>query len=159
MQPVPLPTEDAETLRDLFRGNQEAVEFIFAWKHYVHLIDDLIDGEIDGRQVGECVCELQARACYLFTIPFFLRHMSALRAQVILCTNAYADSVRWEKSSVPWQRNLADMLRHSGADMVRLVASICAGDNPDGYRHLRRISADIHSVNYHEHRTPDGQPD
>lgn len=125
------------------------MQFVLLWRKYVHEIDDIIDGD---RPQPEAILGTFALAATLYSHPFYLRHLPALRQIVYNCTNAYADSVAWESSPVEWRRAWADHYRHFGAEMVLAVAGICGG-----YEHIRSISPELRVVCWNEHHTPDGQ--
>jgi hypothetical protein len=130
-------------------GNREAMQWLLLWRDYVHAIDDLVDGDARG---PEALLATFAMAPTLYSHPFYLNNMAALRQVVLNCTNAYADSVMWERSPVPWQRDFADHYRHYGAEMVLAVAQICGG-----YQHMRSISPELRVICWHEHHTPGGK--
>lgn len=131
-------------------GNGEAMEWLLLWRDYVHNIDDLVDGDLRG---PEGLLATFAMAPVLYSHPFYIKNLAALRQVVLNCTNAYADSVMWEKSQVAWQRDFADHYRHYGAEMVLAVAQICGG-----YAHMRSISPELRVICWHEHHTPGGEP-
>ena len=130
-------------------GIFEAQEFLLLWRAYVHEIDDIIDGD---RPQPEAILATFASAAMLYSHPFYLKHLQALRQVVLNCTNAYADSVAWEHSDVDWRAQFADHYRHFGAEMVLAVAGICGG-----YSHMRAISLELRAVCYNEHHDHDGK--
>jgi hypothetical protein len=141
---------DASLLQRVTCGDLEAMEFLAKhWSPYVHAIDDIIDGDRAG---PEETLNAFAAAAVLYGHPFYLKHMPALQRLVLVITNAYADSVAWEKSEVEWQRDWADHHRHVGMDMVIAVAQICGG-----YEHARKISREQRAICWHEHHTPNGE--
>src|SRR5512135_1139226 len=99
------------------RGDREAMDFLANWwAPYVHEIDDIIDGD---RTAPEEILATFARAAQLYSHPFYLKHLPALRQLVLNVTNMYADSVQFERGSGPaWQKEWADHNRHAGAEMV-----------------------------------------
>ncbi len=141
---------DLQALEYACCGNREAMDFLSLWRRYVHEIDDIMDGDRPEReeQLGTF-----ALAIELYSHPFYLKNLPALRQVALNCTNAYADTVAWEKSPVEWQQDWADHYRHFGAEMVLAVAGICGG-----YEHMRRISPQLRVICWHEHHTPDGKP-
>lgn len=141
---------DLRALNRCCCGNKEAIEWLLLWRDYVHDIDDIIDGDKQGPEI---VLSTFAAAATLYSHPFYLRNLLALRQIVYNCTNAYADSVAWEKSDTAWQREFSDHYRHFGAEMVLAVASICGG-----YAHMRSISLELRVICYLEHHTPSGEP-
>lgn len=127
----------------------EAMDFLGQhWGPYVHAVDDIVDEEVSAEKKIEAF----ARAAYLFSHPFYLRHIGALRQVVLLVTNTYADSVAWERSKIAWQRQWADHARHAGMEMVIAVAMIVGG-----YEHARAISLEQRTICYHEHHNREGE--
>lgn len=139
---------EQEQTRWLTCGNQEAAGFLRLWRSYVHAIDDLVDGD---RQGPEALLHAFMQAAFVYTHPFFLSHLSALRQLAVNCTSAYADSVAWEKTD-GWQGQFADHYRHFGAEMVLAVASICGG-----YEHMRQVSPVLREICWKEHHDAQGK--
>ena len=131
-------------------GDREAMDFLLLWNRYVHEIDDILDGDADS---AEDILRTFARAAMLYSHPFYLKNIAALRQVVLIVTNAYADSVAWEKSGVEWKRNWADHNRHAGLEMVLAVAMILGG-----YDHARAISPEQREICQHDHHDQDGEP-
>lgn len=132
-------------------GNEEAMHWLNMWGTYVHAIDDIEDTKTDA----EFRLKTFALAVELYTHPFFLKNIDRLKQIVLSCTNAFADSVEWEKSDEEWKRNFADHYRHFGVEMVLAVAGICAG--PRAYEHMRSISLEYRTICWCEHHTQDGK--
>ena len=128
-----------------------AMGFLAEWSRYVHEIDDIVDGERPGL---EEILGTFARAAALYSHPFYLANLAALRSVVLLVTNLYADSVAWERSDVAWQRDWADHNRHVGMEMVIAVAMIVGG-----YEHGRAISREQREICYVEHHDREGRPE
>lgn len=129
-------------------GNTSATSFLTAWREYVHQIDDLVDGDTSG---PEAMLNAFMLAAFVYTQPFFIEHMNALRQIAINCTNAYADTVMWEKAP-GWKRNFSDHYRHFASEMVLAVASICGG-----YEHMRKISPILREMGWNEHHNEKGE--
>lgn len=132
----------------LTRGNEQAADFLVLWGGYVHSIDDLIDGDSKG---AEALLHAFMTAAFVYTHPFFLEHAIQLRQIAVNCTNAYADSVLWEKGD-GWRKEFADHYRHFGAEMVLAVAGICGG-----YDHMRAISPTLREICWMEHHNEKGE--
>lgn len=141
---------DARALERCCCGDKEAMAFLLLWRDYVHAIDDIIDGDKEGPEIILCTF---AAAATLYSHPFYLRNLLALRQIVYNCTNAYADSVAWEKSPEEWRRQFADHYRHFGAEMVLAVGAIVGG-----YEHMRSISPELRIICWFEHHNPQGKP-
>lgn len=134
-------------LLDVCAGNAEAAEFLQHWRAYVHQIDDLCDGH---RAIDTCP-EVFALASLVYSSKFYREHAAALFVTVQLVTCAYEDSLALAHRSEPWAAQLAEVLRHAGADMVRAVAFLTGG-----YAHLRRISPALHEACWREHHDATG---
>lgn len=128
-------------------GNEQAADFLFLWRQYVHQIDDLIDGDLQG---PEGMLNTFMMAAFVYTHPFFLAHLQELRQIAVNCTNAYADSVAWEKKD-GWQKEFADHYRHFGVEMVLAVAGMCGG-----YNHMREVSPVLREMCWKEHHDEKG---
>lgn len=142
-----LDVELKETLW-VCNGNAAAGDFLRLWRDYVHAIDDIVDGDADD---NEAVLGTFQKAIWVYSHPFYLENLVALRQLAVNCTNAYADSVAWEQSEVGWQRNFADHYRHFGAEMVLAIASICGG-----YAHMREVSKVLREICWKEHHDEKG---
>lgn len=143
-----LQTNDLQELNRICKGNQEAIEFLFLWREYVHRIDDIIDEKKDF----EFILTTFASAVMLYSHPFYIKNLLALRQQVINITSAYADSVKWENSTIDWQKNFADHYRHVGAEMLIAVASIVGG-----YENARSIATELRTVCWLGHHNKKGE--
>jgi hypothetical protein len=117
---------DSSLLQRVCQGNPEAMDFLANhWSPYVHEIDDIMDGDRPGKREQLMTF---ARACVLFSHPFYLRHLAALKQIVLNVTVAYADSVAWEQAdATAWQKAWSDHNRHCGLEMVIAIATICGG--------------------------------
>jgi hypothetical protein len=131
--------------------DQEAMDYLANfWAPYCHQIDDIIDGARTG---PEEILGTFALAIALYSHPFFLRHLSALRQVALNVTSMYADSVGWEKAK-DWRQVWADHHRHCGLEMVAAVAMICGG-----YSHARQLMPELRAMAWHEHHNPNGKPE
>jgi hypothetical protein len=141
---------DVKLLERVTRGDREAMDFLANhWSPYVHGIDDIIDGERTAAR--EVLCTFM-RAAQLYTHPFFIKHMPALRQVALTVSVLYADSVDWEKSQVAWQREWADHNRHAGMEMVVAVALLCGG-----VEHALAISQEQRMICYMDHHDKQGK--
>ncbi len=130
-------------------GNKSAAQFLCFWREYVHQIDDLVDGDTKG---PEALLKAFMLAAFVYTQPFFTENVGALKQIAINCTNAYADTVMWEKDT-SWRGNFSDHYRHFASEMVLAVASICGG-----YEHMRKISPILREMGWNEHHNTKGEP-
>lgn len=143
---------DTGLIQRICCGDASAMDFLANhWSPYVHEIDDIMDGDRPGRRDQLMTF---ARACVLFSHPFYLRHLTALRQIVLNVTVAYADSLDWEQSTAqPWQQSWADHHRHCGLEMVIAVATICGG-----HEHGFSISQEQRTICQVDHHNRAGKP-
>tara|TARA_R110000868_G_scaffold44315_3_gene148139 strand:- start:142 stop:564 length:423 start_codon:yes stop_codon:yes gene_type:complete len=123
-------------------GNANALLFVSLFHTYCHAVDDLIDGDVE--RTPETLLEVLMQANQLYSTPFYLENAYRLQPVIALITNTYADSVAWEKDGTDWKRNIADVIRQCGNDMILAVACIVGG-----YKHMRSISLELREVAYH----------
>jgi hypothetical protein len=143
---------DRELLNRICCGNAQAMDFLAnQWSPYVHEIDDMMDGD---RPAKRDQLKTFARAIALYSHPFYLANLAALKAVALVVTATYADVVEWEGSPDEWKRQYADHYRHCGMDMVLAVAAICGG-----HEHAFAISKEQREICYFDHHTRDGKPD
>lgn len=137
-------------LKVLCKEQPEAMEFVILWTNYCHMVDDIVDGD---KLSSEHVIETFAKAVEVFSCPFYLRNIMALRQLTLNIAIAYNDSVKWEVSPTTWQKNQADVYRSFGSEMWIAVATIVGG-----YEHARNVSAKIRTDCYTEHHDLQGKP-
>ena len=121
---------DSQALVRLCNGNQEAMDWLQLCRYYCHEIDDLVDETIPQADKSggiDRVCRIGALALKLYTHPFFLKHLDALSAVMMLNTINYRDSCHAEASTIPWAQNFSDWARHGGIDVSLVVGEICGG--------------------------------
>lgn len=142
---------DVKLVQRICKGDAEAMDFLANfWARYCHEIDDIIDGE---RTEPEAILQTFALAISLYSHPFYLRHIAPLRQIAYNVTNIYADTVAWEKSTIPWQRQWADHHRHCSNEMALAIATICGG-----YDHARAVMPELRAMAYAEHHNTNGEP-
>lgn len=119
---------DNLALHRLCHGNMEAMDWVQRGAAYVHLADDQVDdGAINQVQAARRACRLGAMALELYTHPFFIRNMSALKHAMLNNLHLYELSVAWEHSDVPWQHSFSDWARHGWLQTCMVVGDICGG--------------------------------
>lgn len=133
-------------------GNKEAQDFLRCYGAYIHLVDDCIDEKLEPE------IKLEAFVCArdVYTHPFLLKNPS-LKMVDVCCTNAFADSVAWEKSDVEWKRQWSDHYRHFGSEMALAVAYIVAGGGREGHEHMRSISLEMRTSVWAAHHNSKGE--
>lgn len=160
-QPNPEPKvfasqdEIARLCLECCNGDKEAINFCHMWFTYCHAIDDLIDTQISGAitMTPEAILEIFVQANLLYNCSFYRQYQSALQPVVLVITNAYADSVEWEKSDVKRRATIADVLRCCGNEMFFTVAMICGG-----WKHARSVSSRIREMSWELQHDDNDQP-
>jgi hypothetical protein len=144
--------EDIELLEqysEVCCGNRDAERFIAQWNLFVHGIDDIID---TGNASAEEIISVFAQANVVYSQQFYRDHYLTLQPVILLITNAYADSVLWEKRGTEGQKKMADVLRFAGNEILFAVALICGG-----YQHMRSVSAGIRDKSWKTHHNNQGE--
>lgn len=140
---------------ELCRGNRDAMIFCDLWYNYCHGIDDLIDTLRDGRPLmsKEQMISLFFKAAILYNSPFFVTNRDVLFPIILQVTNTYQDSVKWERSSKPHLRAMADVFRTCGNEMFVIVALLCGGE-----QHMRVMSQKIKERDWLGQHDVNGKP-
>jgi hypothetical protein len=112
------------------------------WAKYCHQIDDIIDGERTG---PEAILETFALAAGLYSHPFYLRNIAALKQIILNVTSTYADTVAWENEN-DWHGAWSDHNRHCSLEVVMASAMICGG-----YTHARQLMPELRTMAFVEH--------
>lgn len=146
---------DNQAVNRLCNNNQEALHWIQIGRQYVHESDDLIDVDVarsDKRGAVIRACRLGALALELYTHPFFLKNIAALKYAMLRNIHAYRDSVLFEGSSVPWQQQFSDWARHGWLEVCTTVGDICAG-----YDHTANETLEMRAVAFSDHHNEAGK--
>lgn len=139
-------------LIELFQHKPEALRFVKEFFEYCHEIDDYVDG--DCEQTHENFLAILAKACKLYSCPYYAANHSVLYPIVISITNSYADSVNYEDSKFDkWKHQYADVLRSAGNDMLLAVIQ-----HEFGYKEMREISPWVRAESYYQHHDIQGNP-
>lgn len=101
----------------------EAADFLIRALDVMHRVDDLVD----EHTTAEAKIATVIAAMDLYVHPFFLKHPRTLYTTIHNCASVWADSVAWEQSEDPAQREWAEMARHAGIELYAAVADIKGG--------------------------------
>lgn len=146
---------DHQSVLRLCANSPEAIDFINLGRQYIHEGDDLIDIDVakgDVRGAAERSCRLGAMALTLYTHPFFIKNMPALKYAMLRNLHNYRDSVLFEGSKVPWQQQFSDWARHGWLDVCITVGDICAG-----YDNTCNETLEMRALSYVEHHSETGE--
>lgn len=146
---------DHQAVLRLTNGDEEALDWIQLGRAYVHEADDLIDEDVASgnvRSAADRACRLGAMALDLYTHPFFMRNWAALKYAMLRNLHNYRDSVAWENSTVPWQKQFSDWARHGWLDVCITVGDICGG-----YDKTCNETLEMRSVSYSNHHKETGE--
>ena len=136
--------------RQIANGTPDAEDFLWLWGCYLRAVDDVID---DEKWDSESVLSVLVLACSFYSHPFYVRHASTLQMVVMLATNSWADSVKWERANEQWKREWADVLRHAGNEVIMATAMICGN-----WQAMRDISSPLMAMCYVYHADKHGVP-
>lgn len=131
-------------VKELLAPVPAAEHFVVRWTEYVHLIDDIIDGDVELD--ANVLLKLTAWAAEIFSSEYYHQFRQFLYPVVILTNNTYGDSVQWEHSDEAWKRRHADALRHTGYDMFFIIVMIHCG-----YEKMREISIEFREYSHLKH--------
>lgn len=131
-------------------GDQQAVQFLQLWGAYLRAVDNIIDDET--WQPAKLLAAFAAGA-RMYSDCFYQKHKAHLQMTILLATNIYADSVKWEQSPELWKRQWADVLRHADGHIISAVTLICGG-----WSELRATSAPFMAACYIDHKDRHGLP-
>lgn len=133
----------------------DAVRFFLAWNSYCHAVDDVVDDfSLKGLPVpAEVLLRLLVQAAALYSSNFYQRYATQLYPLVLTITNAYADSVKWEKSDHSAKLQMADSLRTYGNEMLLTVIGLV-----EGWETLREISPLLREHSWNCHHDETGKP-
>lgn len=148
---------DHTAVHRLCNGNREALEWVQLGRIYMHEGDDLIDEDVlagDKVAAAKRAARLGAMALRLYTHPFFLKNIDALKHAMLRNFHNYRDSVIWENSDVEWQRQFSDWARHGWLEVCMTVGEICGG-----YDNVANESLELRTMSYVEHHSGKGEPE
>lgn len=130
-------------MRAILSKHPTVARFLLDYNDYVHLIDDLVDGDI--KVDAASILKLTNLSCAVFSNQFYSQYGHILQVVEFLINNTYGDSVIWEKSA-DWKLQHADVLRHSALDMTMAVLRILTD-----YDTVRELSPILREYCYSAH--------
>ena len=144
-----------QLLTEICNGDNEAWEFCCHWINQCHFIDDIID---NPKTKPEEVIKTIMAAGDLVLHPFFQKNKEKLYPLRVLIANAYTDSVLFERSKFPEDKQIGDILRFCGNEMLLMIAAITTKEDQNVWERLRSISPSLRRLSFKEHHTVEGQP-
>jgi len=138
-------------LHEVLIDDEEALVFCLAFAKHCHNVDDIID---EKRENTDFILGAFEFAAYLYSLSFYRKHAHMLLPVIKAVTNAYADSVKFEKEKTcKWKQHYSDVLRQSGNEVV-----VAAVEISKGYNAKRIISEKFREISYLRHHTKEGEP-
>jgi hypothetical protein len=134
----------------LLNTNPDACLWVLAYYTYVHAIDDFIDGD---RTDFQHFLKIQEFALVCYSNNFYQQHIALLYPLLRAASNAYMDSVAFEKKSESWKRTVADSLRQHANELIIAVIEIVGG-----YDLRREASLKLREISWKSHHELDGSP-
>lgn len=138
-------------VQEVLDRDPDAARFISAYNEYAHAIDDIIDEKIVD---PEFILKTFKLAAQIYTSNFYLRNYLFLYPAILLAHNMYSDSVILERSNEDWKRREADVLRHSGNEILLAVVSLLCKNHEE----FREISLLTRERAYKLHHDDKGEP-
>lgn len=134
-----------EQLMEVSKNTQDAADFLMAFQSKAHLLDDVIDCDVERTEDEHANVELN----WMFVLarnPFFQTHAEKILPVLALGMNAWQDSNVLRKSVRKRDRIMADVVKGVYHEVLWLVALICGG-----YEHMRAMSTKYRSYDFEEH--------
>jgi hypothetical protein len=144
------PSAIVNLYHQIANGDAAAENFLWLWGCYLRAVDDVID---ENKWDPESILDVLILANSFYSHPFYVQNCRTLQLVVMMATNWWADSVKWEKAPEQWKKDWADVLRHSGNEVIIAVAIICGG-----WTHGRKFSAPLLGMCYVYHADKHGVP-
>lgn len=123
-------------------GDVNALDFLRIFLHWVHLIDDVIDGQSPGSGEYVILVNLELLRMLAFN-PFWEKHKHSLFPIILQAARAYADSNAWAARPDFRDRASSDVLKSQYQDVWFHVAYLCGG-----YAHMCRVSEKYRIYDY-----------
>lgn len=123
-------------------GDKSAEDFCTTMLQGVHMIDDLVDRDVD--RPASDVAGWHFR--FIFTLAnneFFQKHKHALMGTILLSNIAWRDSEEWKKRDHPLDKLAAQVLKSQYQDIFTLVAFLCGGQ-----RHAMAMAEKYRTYNW-----------
>lgn len=127
----------------------DALAFVTSFVHYCHLIDDIIDDR-RTRENPEKILAAFELAAAVYSNPFFRQHATYLLPIIKMATNAYADSVAFERKPTEWNTKFKAVLAQQANDVALACIEICHGITERRYASaaLRELSYNLHKDSF-----------
>jgi len=111
---------------DITKGNQSALHFCQTFLHFVHMVDDLVDRDI------QVPADAVSGICFnlmsmLATNEFFQEYKSVLLPTIMVSSQAWACSERFKKRDNLLDKVAAQVLKSEYQNVFLQVAYICGG--------------------------------
>lgn len=111
-------------LVELFKGRDEAYNFICRYIDYCHVIDDLVDEETTIAMIEQTT----TLASVIFNLDYWKKYGTSLYLLHRIIHHTYFDSVQWERAEEQWKKDHARVLNHCGYNMLFAVVLIEFGE-------------------------------
>lgn len=139
----------------------EAANWAWNFRHLSHALDDLVDVP-ERRADNEFIGLLTNKYIELLSADFYSKNRHKLYSAIKLCHHVYFDSVAWEKSTIEWKRNYADIIRcatnHAIVMVVEIAVTEQLGSADLGYEAAREVSLLVREKSYYDHHDSEGKP-
>lgn len=140
--PIAAAVSDENRIREVCMGNQDAMEFLYAFTHFCHFVDDAVDKDSEITPEVAAQVSLQWTLTLLFS-EFAKKNAEGLASLFTQGWSAWVDSCRLEKHPDHRFRIGADVLKSFYGEVVFWTASKCGG-----YDHMRAMSRKYRAFNF-----------
>ena len=131
-------------LLEWMAGDADAVRFLLDLSALIETWDDLIDK--DAPVADGAINEAFTASLVHFPLnPFYRRHQDRLTPLLIVCINAWLDSVSMQRGTDAHERMWAFFLKDYGRELFLFCAMLTGG-----FDHMRAVSLDMRRFFTHE---------
>jgi hypothetical protein len=138
-----------EIIRKYLQGQPDAQSWLLLYGIYAHAIDDIIDGD---KTSSDHILETFETGLLLYSHVFYRQHCDMLYTLCKLAHNAYADSVKLEKSDDKIDKLIADPLRQYGNELILAVIELVSGKDA-----RNAASKELRPLSWRTHHNEIGQ--
>lgn len=118
--------ELSKALSEIANGDVHAENFCRALYQFVHVLDDLVDRDVD-RSAGDVAMAVVSLVGAVGLNPFFQAHRDVLFGAISMAALSWAGSEKLKKSEKLEHKLAAEVVKSAYQDVFFLVASLTGG--------------------------------
>lgn len=131
-----------EDMLEICHGDRNAAAFCMALRHFLHLIDDLVDGDREHSQ-EEIAKTLAGFFTAVAANPFWLSFSARLCPIIVQGIRAWVDADEWAASGLKWKAIASDIFKSYYHEVFYQVAFLTGG-----WEHMATITKKFRRVNW-----------